>query len=316
MFVNSFLLVTQFPKGTVLAKKPVFHYNICMNHLSVTSLSREQSFLRLRGWLARAEAVLIGAGAGLSTAAGFVYAGDRFEANFGDFAQKYGFHNMYEGGFYPYETAEEYWAYWSRYIYINRYQNPPNDTYGLLRALVQEKDYFVLTTNVDHCFQKAGFDKTRLFYTQGDYGLLQCSLPCHGKTYDNEHIIRLMVEQEKNMRVPSHLLPKCPVCGRSMVPNLRADDSFVQDTGWQTAAERYRQFLADHRNSPILYLELGVGFNTPGIIKYPFWRYTLANPQARYICINKGEVLCPLEIAGQSVTIDGDIYEILHQLNG
>ena len=194
-----------------------------------------------------ADAVVIGAGAGLSTAAGFTYSGERFQKYFADFIEKYHFRDMYSGGFYPFETLEEHWAYWSRYIDINRYMDVDNGTYKMLFELVQNKDYFVLTTNVDHQFQKAGFDKKRLFYTQGDYGLFQCSEPCHDKTYDNEEVIRRMVAEQKNMRIPSELVPKCSECGKSMTMNLRCDDTFIQDEGWYKASERYSDFLRHHK---------------------------------------------------------------------
>ena len=189
--------------------------------------------------IGQADAVVIGAGAGLSTAAGFTYSGERFDRYFSDFAANYHFSDMYSGGFYSYDMLEEYWAYWSRYIYINRYLDAPKPVYEKLLSLLKGKDYFVLTTNVDHCFQKAGFDKKRLFYTQGDYGLWQCSVPCHKKTYDNEKIVRQMMEQQKDMKVPSELIPRCPVCGAPMTMNLRADNTFVEDEGWHTASERY-----------------------------------------------------------------------------
>lgn len=261
-----------------------------------------------------ADAVIIGAGAGLSASAGFTYSGKRFEDSFPDFTDKYGFKDMYSAGFYPYETLEEYWAYWSRYIFINRYQDAPESVYHDLYNLVQDKDYFVLTTNVDHCFQKAGFDKNRLFYTQGDYGLWQCSKPCHARTYDNETIVRQMVAEQENMRIPSRLIPYCPVCGAPMSMNLRADNTFVEDNGWHAAARRYRDFIYRHKDMKLLYLELGVGGNTPGIIKYPFWQMTAENPEAVYACINYGEAVCPKEIEGQSICIDGDIGEVLKQL--
>lgn len=262
-----------------------------------------------------ADAVLIGAGAGLSASAGFAYSGKRFEDHFRDFIDKYGFNDMYTAGFYPYKTLEEYWAYWSRYIYINRYQDAPKTTYDDLLRLVQDKDYFVLTTNVDHCFQKAGFDKRRLFYTQGDYGLWQCSKPCHNKTYDNESAIREMVAKQHDMRIPSELVPHCPVCGAPMSMNLRADNTFVEDDGWHRAAERYQAFLSRHSGGNILYLELGVGGNTPGIIKYPFWQMTAKNPRAAYACINYGEAVCPQEIEKQSICINGDIGDVLCQFD-
>ena len=271
------------------------------------------SIQRLKQALSEADAVVIGAGAGLSTSAGFTYSGERFEKYFSDFGEKYGFSDMYSGGFYPYETPEEMWAYWSRYIFINRYEDAPKPVYEHLLELVKDKDYFVITTNVDHCFQKAGFDKKRLFYTQGDYGLFQCSEPCLNVTYDNEVMIRNMVEQQKDMRIPSELIPACPNCGKPLTMNLRSDDSFVQDQGWYEASERYNDFLHT-RQGKILYLELGVGYNTPVIIKYPFWQMTLSNPDAVYACVNYGEAACPNEIRDRSVCIDGDIGKVIEDM--
>lgn len=286
---------------------------------------------RLKQALANADAVLIGAGAGLSTSAGLVYTGERFDTYFGDFAAAYGFHDMYAGGFYPYQTLEEHWAYWSRYIYINRYMDAPKPVYDQLYQLVKDKDYFVLTTNVDHCFQKAGFDRERLFYTQGDYGLFQCSRPCHKATYDNEDTIRrmalaqgfrispdgslLLPEGEAPRRtVPSDLVPYCPKCQSPMSMNLRADSTFVEDEGWHRAANRYDTFLRRHKNAKILFLEMAVGFNTPSIIKYNFWRMTYEWKDASYACLNLKEACAPDEIREKSICINGDIGEILSQL--
>ncbi|MBQ3947618.1 MAG: Sir2 silent information regulator family NAD-dependent deacetylase [Ruminococcus sp.] len=269
---------------------------------------------RLKKEIETADAIVIGAGAGLSTAAGFTYSGERLQRYFSDFVEKYDFSDMYSGGFYPFSTPEEQWAYWSRYIYINRYMDVDNGTYRLLFELMKDKDYFVITTNVDHQFQKAGFDKHRLFYTQGDYGLWQCSVPCHQKTYDNEETVKAMFEQQKNMRVPSELIPHCPVCGKPMSMNLRADDTFVEDDGWHMAAERYNEFLRRHKGLHVLFLELGVGMNTPAIIKYPFWKMTYANPNAVYACLNFGEAYVPDEIAKQSICINVDIHEVLNFL--
>ena len=269
---------------------------------------------RLRTALQDCDSVVIGAGAGLSTSAGFTYNGELFEQNFSDFAEKYGFSDMYSGGFYPYPTQEEYWAYWSRYIFLNRYQDAPKPVYGDLLKLVAGKDYFVITTNVDHCFQKAGFDKKRLFYTQGDYGLFQCSGPCCQETFDNEAVVREMVRRQVNGKVPTELLPVCPHCGRPLTMNLRADDSFVEDEGWHRAAERYENFLRTRAGEKILFLELGVGYNTPVIIKYPFWRMTVKNPNAIYACINHGQAVCPEEIEKQSICIDADIGSVLQTL--
>ena len=270
---------------------------------------------RLRTALRDCDAVVIGAGSGLSTAAGFTYNGERFKKYFSDFAAKYGIKDMYSGGFYPFPTQEEFWAYWSRYIYINRYRDAPKPVYENLLQLVQDKDYFVITTNVDHCFQKAGFDKRRLFYTQGDYGLFQCSEPCCQKTYDNEEIVRQMVEQQHDMRVPSELVPHCPVCGKPMSMNLRADATFVEDEGWHKAAERYENFLRTRAGGKILFLELGVGYNTPIIIKYPFWQMTAKNPNATYVCINQGQADCPQEIEKRSICMDADIGQVLQSLS-
>lgn len=261
----------------------------------------------LRTILGECDAVVIGAGSGLSTAAGFEYSGERFEKYFSDFEAKYGIHDMYSGGFYPFETLEEYWAYWSRFIYVNRYMDPPKDVYRDLFELVKDKDYFVITTNVDHCFQKAGFDKKRLFYTQGDYGLFQCSDPCHQETFDNKETVVKMVESQKDMRIPSDLIPRCPHCGKPMSMNLRCDDTFVEDEGWHEAAKRYQEFLKEYQGKRVLFLELGVGYNTPVIIKYPFWRMTARNPKAVYACINQGQAEAPGEIKRQSLCFEGGI---------
>ena len=266
---------------------------------------------KLKEKIRTADAVVIGAGAGLSTAAGFTYDGERFEKYFSDFRQKYGFEDMYSGGFYPYQTPEEYWAYWSRYIFVNRYQDAPKPVYESLLKLVADKDYFVITTNVDHCFQKAGFDKKRLFYTQGDYGLFQCSEPCCQETFDNEAVVLEMLNRQKDMKIPTELLPVCPHCGKPLTMNLRSDDKFVEDEGWHLASERYQNFLRTRADGKILFLELGVGYNTPVIIKYPFWQMTAKNPNATYACVNKGQAVCPPEIRHKSICLDVDISKIV-----
>ena len=270
---------------------------------------------RLKAALQDCDAVVIGAGSGLSTAAGFTYTGERFEQHFSDFAQKHGIQDMYSGGFYPFPTQEAFWAYWSRYIYINRYQDAPKPVYDDLLKLVQDKDYFVITTNVDHCFQKAGFDKKRLFYTQGDYGLFQCSEPCCQETFDNEAVIREMVKRQENMKIPTELLPVCPHCGKPLTMNLRSDNKFVEDEGWHRAAERYENFLRTRAGQKILFLEFGVGYNTPVIIKYPFWQMTAKNPNAIYACINQGQAVCPQEIEQRSICMDADIGQALQNLS-
>ena len=311
--------------------------------------TEKEQLERLKSELNNAEAVVIGAGAGLSTSAGFIYTGERFERYFGDFSDKYGFRDMYSGGFYPYKTLEENWAYWSRYIYINRYMKTPKPVYDKLYELVDgrkmgdvasepKKDYFVLTTNVDHQFQKAGFIKRRMFYTQGDYGLWQCSRPCHKRTYDNkDKVVKMVLSQgfsigndgelippmkdngetdfaKLGMSVPSGLVPYCPVCGEPMSMNLRADSTFVEDEGWHEAAENYEEFLDSYEGQHVLYLELGVGSNTPVIIKYPFWNMVKDNENAVYACINYGEAYCPKDIEDRAICIDGDIDEALSKL--
>ena len=270
---------------------------------------------RLKAALQDCDAVVIGAGSGLSTAAGFTYTGERFEKYFSDFAAKYGIKDMYSGGFYPFPTMEEFWAYWSRYIFINRYQDAPKPVYDDLLKLVADKDYFVITTNVDHCFQKAGFDKKRLFYTQGDYGLFQCSEPCCQETFENETVIREMMERQEDMKIPTELLPVCPHCGKPLTMNLRSDNKFVEDEGWHRAAERYENFLRTRAGGKILFLELGVGYNTPVIIKYPFWQMTAKNPNAIYACINQGQAVCPQEIQRQAICINIDLGNALQELS-
>ena len=268
---------------------------------------------KLKEKIRTADAVVIGAGAGLSTAAGFTYSGERFEKYFSDFRQKYGFEDMYSGGFYPYKTPEEHWAYWSRYIFVNRYQDTSKPVYENLLKLVADKDYFVITTNVDHCFQKAGFDKKRLFYTQGDYGLFQCSEPCCQENFDNEAVVFEMLNRQKDMKIPTELLPVCPHCGKPLTMNLRSDDKFVEDEGWHRAAERYENFLRTRAGEKILFLELGVGYNTPVIIKYPFWQMTAKNPNATYACVNNRQAICPPEIRHKSICINSDIANIINK---
>lgn len=269
---------------------------------------KERELLR---WIDEADAVVIGAGSGLSTAAGLSYSGERFRHYFSDFIERYHMKDMYSAGFYPFATPEEKWAYWSRHIFCNRYDQPAGGAYLDLFELVKKKNYFVLTTNVDHQFWLAGFEPDRIFATQGDYGKFQCRKACHNKLYDNEAQVRAMVREQTNCRIPAHLVPKCPVCGGEMEVNLRCDGYFVEDEAWHLAAGRYKRFLSANLKGKILFLELGVGMNTPVIIKYPFWQMTYQNPKARYACINLDENRALDEIEGRSVCIRGDIAAVL-----
>lgn len=269
---------------------------------------------KLRKALQSADAIVIGAGAGLSTSAGFTYSGERFQRHFADFINKYGFTDMYSAGFYPFPTVEEKWAYWSRHIYYNRYVPAPKPVYENLLKLLKDKDYFVITTNVDHQFQKAGFDKQRLFYTQGDYGLFQCAKPCHQKTYDNEELVKRMIAEQMDLRIPSELVPKCPVCGGRMEVNLRSDETFVEDEGWHAASERYANFIRRHLHDNILFLDLGSGGNTPIVFKIPFIKWTMQNPNAVYATVNLGEAFTVDQIKERSIVIDADIADVLNLL--
>ena len=291
----------------------------------------EEQVRKLKEKIQNAEAIVLGAGSGLSTAAGLSYSGERFQKYFFDFAKKYPIRDMYSGGFFPFESQEEFWAWWSRHIYFNRYIDAPSDVYGNLKKIVEGKDYFVLTTNVDHQFQRAGFEKERLFYTQGDYGLFQSSRPTVAKTYDNQETVEKMLEaqgfvrdnagifqlpedKKLKMSIPTELIPICPDDGLPMTMNLRTDESFVEDAGWKMAAKRYQDFLHSHKGKHVLYWELGVGMNTPVIIKFPFWQYTEENPNAYYACLNLGEAGCSREISERSICLNADIGQVLRDL--
>ena len=291
----------------------------------------EEQVRKLKEKMQNVEAIVLGAGSGLSTAAGLTYSGERFQKYFFDFAKKYPIQDIYSGGFFPFESPEEFWAWWSRHIYFNRYVDAPSDVYGNLKKIVEGKDYFVLTTNVDHQFQRAGFAKERLFYTQGDYGLFQSSRPTVAKTYDNQKIVEKMLEaqgfvrdeaeifqlpedKKVKMSIPTELIPICPDDGLPMTMNLRTDESFVEDTGWKMAVKRYQDFLHSHKGKHVLYWELGVGMNTPVIIKFPFWRYTEENPNAYYACLNLGEAGCSREISERSICLNADIGQVLRDL--
>lgn len=293
--------------------------------------SRDEQIARLKKELETADAIVVGAGAGLSTAAGFTYTGDRFKRYFSDFEEAFGFHDMYTGGFVVMNAEPEVmWAYWARHIYFNRYLPAPKPVYPQLLQLLDGKDYFVITTNVDHQFQRAGFDKKRLFYTQGDYGLFQSVDPKVQETFDNEEwtmqamkaqgfvrdedgIFQIPENGTISMKLPTELIPTAPN-GDRVTMNLRSDDTFVEDAGWRRASASYSDFLRRHENLHVLYLEIGVGANTPVIIKYPFWQMTRDNRQAFYVSLNYDEAVCPKEIEQRSICIHGDAGEILFML--
>ena len=291
---------------------------------------REEQLQRLKNEIRSCDAILIGDGAGLSTSAGLSYSGERFDKYFFDFTKAFGIKDIYSGGFYPFPKKEIFWAWWARHIYFNRYVDAPKPVYKDLLELVKDKDYFVITTNVDHQFQRAGFDKKRLFYTQGDYGLFQSTNPDCKFTFDNKEWVEKALkaqgfiqdesgvfivpnDREIIMEIPTELIPKTP-SGDDVTTNLRADDTFVEDEGWHNASSNYADFIRRHENLHILFLELGVGANTPVIIKYPFWQMTYDNKKAVYACLNYGESFCPEKINDRSICIDGDIGEILSQI--
>ena len=277
-------------------------------------MAQTKKIEKLNNIIKNCDAIVIGAGSGLSTSAGYIYDGEKFKEVFQDFISKYGLTDLYSASFFDFPNENEKWAFWSRFIYHYRYAPAPKSVVKNLHNVVKDKDYFVITTNVDHLFQRSGFNKQRLFYTQGDYGLLQCSIPCHQKTYDNQELVLQMIKEEKDMRIPDNLIPHCPVCGKKMEVNLRKDDTFVQDKGWYEAAERYNKFLKQHKKDRVLYLDLGSGENTPMIFKYPFMKMTFDNPKANYVSINLGQNILAKEIAEQSLLINQDIGEVLEEL--
>lgn len=269
---------------------------------------------KLKELINNCDALVIGAGAGLSTAAGFIYGGKYFLDNFKYMNDKYGYTDMYSAGFHNFLTEEEKWGYWSKFIYLNRYKYNAMPLYKELFDLVKDKNYFVLTTNVDHQFQLAGFDKKRLFYTQGDYGLFQCKKKCHNKTYDNKDIILEMIDNVKDGYIPKRLVPHCPVCNGYMETNLRKDNLFVEDKGWHEASDRYLDFINQNKDKKILFLELGVGYNTPVIIKYPFMKMTYEFNDAFYVTINQEEAYIPKEIKAKSISISDDIKKVIEEI--
>lgn len=265
------------------------------------------------------DCVIIGAGAGASTAAGIQYGGKRFTDNFAEFIKKYGEYymtDMYAAGFYPYPSEEAKWGYWSKHALMNRFDPPALPLYTELYDLVKNKEYFVLTTNVDHQFYKAGFDEKRIFATQGDYGKIQCQKACHSKTYDAKDLFRKMDKARRDCLIPSELVPKCPVCGGNMAMNLRCDNYFVEDEAWHEAADRYAGFLEQHKDKKVVLLELGVGFNTPIIIRFPFEKMVRENSSYSLIRLNMDEAVVPESFGERAIGIGGDMAKAITDIRG
>ncbi len=265
------------------------------------------------------DCVIIGAGAGASTAAGIQYGGKRFTDNFAEFIKKYGEHymtDMYAAGFYPYPSEEAKWGYWSKHALMNRFDPPALPLYTELYDIVKNKEYFVLTTNVDHQFYKAGFDEKRIFATQGDYGKIQCQKACHPKTYDAKDLFRKMDKARRDCLIPSELVPKCPVCGGNMAMNLRCDNYFVEDEAWHEAADRYAGFLEQNKDKKVVLLELGVGFNTPIIIRFPFEKMVRENSSYSLIRMNMDEAVVPESFGKRAIGIGGDMAKAITDIRG
>lgn len=289
-----------------------------------TKQSTKNYFNQVKQEISDADAIVIGAGAGLSLAAGFTLSGDRFVNYFSDFIEKFGITDMYSGGFFSFPSRKTYWSWWSRVIWLSRYQPAPQDTYQRLYELIKDRNYFILTTNVDHQFQLAGFDKQRLFYTQGDYGLFQQT--DSQQTFDNFDLIKKMIlsqgfqindngELLKPNQLSMDVDPELIAQADQYQLNLRVDSDFVEDEGWHQAAQRFNNFIGRYQKNKIVYLELGVGANTPGIIKYPFWQWTFNNPQARLITVNAADVSFPQELSNQAIGFKMDINQFIDSLN-
>lgn len=262
----------------------------------------------------QADYIVIGAGAGLSTAAGLLYSGEKFKKDFKEFIEKYHFEDLYSASFYNFKTQEEKWAFFAKMIKLNRYNETPLKLYQELYEIVKNKEYFVLSTNVDGQFYNSGFDRKKVFEIQGDYSYLQCENACHNKLYNNKELVEKWIHNTKNCKIPSNLIMKCPVCGGNMDMNLRKDENFVQDEHWYEMSQRYDEFLNKIQNKNVVLLEIGVGFNTPGIIRFPFEQMTANNVKTTLIRINKDYPLPMLEIRNRTISFDEDTNKIIEDL--
>ena len=270
--------------------------------------------LQAKQAIKQADYIIIGAGSGLSTAAGLLYSGEKFEKDFREFIEKYHFDNLYSASFYEFKTQEEKWAFFAKMIKLNRYNEKPLKLYQELYEIVKNKEYFVLSTNVDGQFYNSGFDKDKIFEVQGDYSYLQCENACHNKLYNNKELVEKWLRNTKNCKIPSDLVMKCPVCGGNMDMNLRKDANFVQDENWYRQSEKYEDFLSRSKGKNVVLLEIGVGFNTPGIIRFPFERMTAISEKTTLIRINKDYPNPMLEIENKTISFDEDTNKIIEDL--
>lgn len=281
----------------------------------------EEQIMQAADMIQKADYVLMGAGAGLSTAAGAVYGGTWFEKNFKEFKEKYGngpyMQDMYSAGFHPYPDEESFWGYWSKQAILGGIDLDVTPLYKDILKLLKDKRTFCLSTNADGQFRKAGYKEEQIFCTQGDYFHIQCQKACHQRTYNAVKLFKQMDQARKNCQIPTYMVPKCPICGGPMTMNLRCDQYFVQDEAWYQAEKRFGDFLNEALKSQkkLLLLELGVGFNTPTIIRFPFEKLVKENKQVNLIRLNLNEAVIPESIEQQAVGINKDIKQTIKDLH-
>lgn len=273
-----------------------------------------ENYSKIKELIKNADAILIGAGAGLSSSAGIDYSKYSFSKNFPELVKAYGMTDMYTSSFYDFDSEEERWSYWAKHINYSFIAPPPLKTYKELYELVKNKNYFVITTNVDGQFEKSGFDKTRVFEVQGSYGKMQCSVGCHNRVYDNTKLVKKMLECKDNLKIDKELIPKCPVCGKNMEINIRKDSFFIEDDNWHYLNDNYEKFIKNNIDKKMILIELGVGFNTPGIIRYPFDQLAYKYDNVTLIRINNKYPEILLKSKGKSISIAEDCTEAIKML--